>query len=100
MRALAIDLGPHGVHVSAVPPGMIKTARRETDYNDCRNALTNFTPIGDIASFEDIANAAWYLGSAESGNVTGSEFAVDGGNCAQLAPTLSQYLKHIENDAE
>ena len=100
MRALAIDLGPYGVRVNAVLPGMIKTARWETNYNNCRNALTNFTPIGDIASFEDIANAAWYLGSAESGNVTGSELVVDGGNCAQLAPTLSHYRKHIENDAE
>lgn len=98
MRALAIDLGPYGIRVNAVLPGMIKTVRWETNYNDCRNALTNFTPIGDIASFEDIANAAWYLGSAESGNVTGSELVVDGGNNAQLAPTLANYRKHVEND--
>ena len=44
------------------------------------------TPIGDISDFEDIANAAWYLGSDESKNVTGTEITVDGGMTAQLYP--------------
>ena len=45
---------------------MIKTDRWESNYNDCRSALSNYTPLGDIADFEDIANAVWYFGSDNS----------------------------------
>ena len=89
-RALALDLGKYGIRTNCILPGMIKTERWETNYNDCRNAPSNFTPIGDIASFEDIANAAWYLGSAESRNTTGAELVVDGGNMIQLYPIIPE----------
>lgn len=46
------------------------------------------TPLGDISDFEDIANAAWYLGSDKSKNVTGTEIAVDGGMSVQLYPQV------------
>lgn len=87
-RALAVDLGPYGIRVNCVLPGMIKTVRWETNYNDCRNALSAYTPIGDIAEFEDIANAAWYMGSDQSRNTTGAELIVDGGNNIQLTPQI------------
>ena len=94
-RALAIDLGRYGIRVNCVLPGMIKTVRWETNYNNCRNALTNYTPIGDIAEFEDIANAAWYMGSDESRNTTGAELVVDGSNMSQLAPEIpAERLKY------
>ena len=51
------------------------------------------TPIGDISDFEDIANAAWFLGSDESKNITGAEIIVDGGMSAQLYPQLLNTLK-------
>ena len=58
------------------------------------------TPIGDISDFEDIANAAWYLGTDLSKNATGSELIVDGGMSAQLYPeALNEYKrKVIENN--
>lgn len=85
-RALAVDWGKFNIRVNCVLPGMIKTVRWQTNYNDCRNAMSNFTPLGDIAEFEDIANAAYYLGSDESRNTTGAELTVDGGNMIQLYP--------------
>lgn len=87
-RALAVDLGKYNIRVNSVLPGMIKTIRWETNYNDCRNALSNYTPLRDIAEFEDIANAAYFLGSPESRNSTGAELTVDGGNMIQLTPEL------------
>jgi len=87
-RALAIDLGKYGIRVNCVLPGMIKTARWESNYNNCKAALSNYTPIGDIAEFDDIANGVWYLGSDESRNTTGSELTIDGGNSAQLYPEI------------
>ena len=90
MRAMALDWGKYNIRVNAVLPGMIKTVRWENNYNNCRSAPSNYTPLGDIAEFEDIANAAWYLGSGESRNTTGAELTVDGGNMIQLYPVIPE----------
>ena len=39
-----------------------------SSYNICshKEVLPNYTPIEDIAEFEDVANAAWYFGSVQS----------------------------------
>lgn len=90
MRALAFDLGKYNIRVNAVLPGMIKTDRWENNYNNCREALSNYTPLGDIADFEDIANAVYYFGSEASRNTTGAELVVDGGNMIQLYPIIPE----------
>ncbi len=87
MRALALDLGQYHIRVNAVLPGMIKTDRWIGNYNDCRNAPSNFTPLGDIAEFSDIADAVWYF-AAHARNTTGAELTVDGGNMIQLYPIV------------
>ena len=90
MRALAFDLGKYNIRVNAVLPGMIKTDRWESNYNNCREALSNYTPLGDIATFEDVANAVYYFGSEQSRNTTGAELVVDGGNMIQLYPIIPE----------
>lgn len=91
-KAFAIDLGPYGIRSNVVLPGTIKTQRW---YEMGSKQIVNgsLTPIGDISDFEDIANAAWYLGSDESKNVTGIELTVDGGMSCQLYPQLLNELK-------
>lgn len=88
MRALALDLGKYNIRVNAVLPGMIKTDRWQNNYNDCKNALSNYTPLGDIEEFADIADAVWYF-AAHARNTTGAELVVDGGNMIQLYPIVS-----------
>ncbi len=91
-RALAVDLGPYGIRSNVVLPGTIKTQRwHEMGSKQIVNGT--LTPIGDISDFEDIANAAWYLGSDESKNVTGTEITVDGGMSCQLYPQILNDLK-------
>ena len=90
MRALALDLGKHNIRVNAVLPGMIKTDRWENNTNNIRSALSSHTPLGDIATFEDIANAVYYFGSEQSRNTTGAELVVDGGNMIQLYPIIPE----------
>lgn len=90
MRALALDLGGYNIKVNSVLPGMIKTERWINNYNDCRNAPSNYTPLHDIAEFEDVANAAYFLGSEQSRNCTGTELVVDGGNMIQLYPLVPE----------
>lgn len=92
-KAFAIDLGPYGIRSNVVLPGTIKTARW-VQMGSKQIVNGTLTPIGDISDFEDIANAAWFLGSNESKNITGAEIIVDGGMSAQLYPQLINELKH------
>ena len=91
-KAFAIDLGPYGIRSNVVLPGTIKTARW-VEMGSKQIVNGTLTPIGDISDFEDIANAAWFLGSDESKNITGAEIIVDGGMTSQLYPQLLNELK-------
>jgi len=91
-KAFAIDLGPYGIRSNVVLPGTIKT-QRWVEMGSKQIVNGSLTPIGDISDFEDIANAAWYLGSDESKNVTGTEIIVDGGMSCQLYPQILNELK-------
>ena len=63
--------------------------RQTPNCSNCRSALSRFTPLGDIAEFEDIAEAVWYF-AAHARNTTGAELVVDGGNMVQLYPILPE----------
>ena len=91
-KSLAVDLGKYGIRSNVVLPGMIKTERWQNNVNNTKYCLPNYTPIHDIADFEDVANAAWYLGSDQSRNTTGTELVVDGGMLAQLTPNINREL--------
>jgi len=89
MRALALDLGKYGIRVNAVLPGMIKTDRWERNPEFYEKVPSRFTPIGDVAVGEDIADAVWYF-AAHARNTTGAELVVDGGNTVQLYPIIPE----------
>jgi len=91
-KSFAVDWGKYGIRSNCVLPGMIKTERWQNNINNTKYCLPNYTPICDIAEFEDIANAAWYLGSDQSRNTTGAELVVDGGMLAQLTPNINRKL--------
>lgn len=91
-KAFAVDLGPYGIRSNVVLPGTIKT-QRWVEMGNKQIVNGELTPIGDISDFEDIANAAWYLGSDQSKNVTGTEVTVDGGITCQLYPQILNDLK-------
>ncbi|MBR3966122.1 MAG: SDR family oxidoreductase [Clostridia bacterium] len=86
-KSIAVDLGKYGIRSNVVMPGTIKTARWIA-MGDKQISNGTMTPIGDISDFEDIANAAWFFGSQESKNVTGTELMVDGGMSTQIYPEI------------
>lgn len=92
MRALALDLGKYGIRVNAVLPGMIKTDRWEKNPDFYQNVPSRFTPLGEVATGEDIAEAAFYL-TAHAKNCTGTELTVDGGNTVQLYPIIPKDMR-------
>ena len=87
MRALALDLGKYNIRVNAVLPGMIKTDRWEKNPAFYKNVPSRFTPLGDVAVGEDVADAVWYF-AAHARNTTGAELVMDGGNTIQLYPII------------
>ena len=97
VKSLAVDFGPFGIRCNAVLPGTIKTERW---VRMGKKQIVNgeMTPIGDISDFEDIAAAAWYLGTDMSKNVTGTELIVDGGMSCQLYPVLLTELKALRDN--
>lgn len=90
VRALAVDLSPHGVRVNAVSPGATETPmlRQEIEQSDdpaaTRRGFERQTLLGGIARPDDIATAACYLLSDASRFVTGSTLTVDGGCLARI----------------
>ena len=77
-KSLAVELGAHGITVNAIAPGATLTERTTEDPN-YQGAWQNITPTGNLCTTEDIAHAALFLLSPNSGQVTGQSLIVDGG---------------------
>lgn len=86
VRALAVELGEYGIRANCIMSGSIKTVRFDALSYEVQEEKKHRVPINDIADFEDIANAAWFLSCDMSKNITGTEVTVDGGANAQLFP--------------
>lgn len=95
-KCLAVDLGPYGIRSNVILAGTIKT-ERWVGMGKKQIVNGEMTPIGDVSDYEDIANAAWYLGTDLSKNVTGAELTVDGGMSCQLYPPILNELKALRD---
>ncbi len=76
-QALAKELGPSGIRVNAVAPGVILTDMCADVAEDTMEALRQETPVGRHGTPEDIAQAIVYLTEADF--VTGQVLPVNGG---------------------
>ena len=85
-KALALDLGKYGIRVNTLMPGAIHTDFWDRQPDDWKRMKEGRTPLNDIATYEDVANGAFYLGSDTASNITGAELVIDGGLDAQLSP--------------
>ena len=78
-RALAKELGPSGITVNCVSPGVISTEMNAHLDREALAALAEETPLGAIGTPEDVAEAIWYLSSDAARFVTGQVLAPNGG---------------------
>ena len=81
-RALAAELGKHGVRVNAIGPGLIETplnAQVRANNPDLVKIFLDHTPLGRAGKPDDIAGPAIFLASDLSAYVTGSIVMADGG---------------------
>ena len=76
-KALAQELGPSGIRVNAVAPGVIDTDMCAGLDEQTRTALREQTPLDRLGSPEDVAQAILYL--ADATFVTGQVLGVNGG---------------------
>lgn len=79
-RNLAAELGPLGIRVNCVAPGLVyPTQASEATPEEVREMLIAQTPLRRIATPADVAGPVLFLASAWSGFVTGQTLHVDGG---------------------
>lgn len=80
--ALSLELGPRKIRVNSVNPGMVETEGLHSTgiaASDFRAQVEKTTPLGRIAKPDDIAKAALFFATDDSGWVTGQTLLVTGG---------------------
>jgi 3-oxoacyl-[acyl-carrier protein] reductase len=79
-RAMAKELGPKGIRVNAVDPGMIATTFHDTFTKpEVRTAVANGTPLRRQGEAKEVADLVAYLASDESSFITGTNIDINGG---------------------
>lgn len=81
-RELALELAPRKIRVNSLLPGATDTEGVRSQQNENKGvieAIVSRTPLGRIGTAQDIAKAALFLASDDSGWITGEELLVGGG---------------------
>jgi len=80
-KSMALELGPLGINVNAIAPGIIETEMTEEMLKDPKTiqGFLSKIPLGRTGKAEDIAGAALFLSSELSNYMTGETVVVDGG---------------------
>ena len=77
--ALAKEVGPSGITVNAIEPGVIKTDMNASLDEQTLAELCDETPLCRLGEPEDVAELAYFLASDKASFITGQIIGVDGG---------------------
>ena len=78
-KALAKEVGPSGIRVNCVAPGVVKTQMTECFSKEALEELKEDISLGYIASPEEIAKSIVFLASDDASYITGQVLGVNGG---------------------
>lgn len=79
VHAFARELGPKGITVNAVAPGVIETDMTAAIIVERGEQIRAATPLGRIGQPDDVAGVVAFLASRDAGWITGRTIIVDGG---------------------
>ena len=79
MRALAIELAPHGITCNSVAPGSVDTVRGASAGALPSTLAERGIPLGRKASIEEISAAVRFLAGPDGRYITGQTLHVNGG---------------------
>lgn len=85
-RNLAVEAGDKGIRVNMIAPGFVLTGHTPHAPAPVQEAIKKATPLGRLATPEDIAKAVLFFASDLSGFITGSYLVVDGGYSLSARP--------------
>jgi len=85
-KALAVELGPHGITANSINPGYIVTDINEALINDpeFNELVKRRTPVGRWGTVDELAGACIFLASNSGAYTNGTMITVDGGMTAAL----------------
>lgn len=78
-KALAKEVGPSGITVNSIAPGMINTQMNSHLSEEDKKAFTDSLPLSRMGTTTEIAETAFFLASDPAAYITGQTIAVDGG---------------------
>ena len=78
-KALAKELGPSGITVNCVSPGVIATDMNAHLTDEDMAELSDVTPLMRIGSSDEVAASVLFLAGADAGFITGAVLSVNGG---------------------
>lgn len=78
-KALAKEVGPSGITVNCIAPGVINTKMNSHLSNEDIAALSDETPLCRIGEPEEVADAVLFFASEKSSFITGQTLSADGG---------------------
>lgn len=82
-RSAALELGPQGIRVNAVSPGLIDRPGIEVQWPEGVAAWRQAAPLGRLGQPEDVADACLFLVSPAARWISGANLVVDGGASAR-----------------
>lgn len=93
----AMELGPAGIRVNAVGPGLVRTSLTEGSWSipGIVDGFVENAPLGGWAEADDIANLVAFLASDESRYVSGSLYLADGGAHTMRYPDVLGTLSSL-----
>ena len=78
-KALAKELGPSGIRVNCVAPGVIDTDMCRNFDQETRLQLQEETPLCRLGTVRDVAESLFFLASENASFITGQVLGVNGG---------------------
>jgi 3-oxoacyl-[acyl-carrier protein] reductase len=95
-RNLVIELSPHKIRINAIAPGATITERTMSMEPEYDKTWQRLTPLGKPGTTEDVANAALFLLSEQSGQITGQTIMIDGGWTAVSPAPGEEHFKDVK----